>query len=95
MQGAEGARSWHRDWDAVPDPLGGEALPLVVEVYGWLSWASSGTTRGMGNPPFDAVLLRRDGGNREGPRGGCTTPEDHERVLRDVIWAGWPDRQPT
>ena len=28
-RGAEGARSCDRDWDAVPDPLGGEALPLV------------------------------------------------------------------
>ena len=41
-RGTEGAEPWDRDWDAVPDPLGGEALPLVVEVYGWLSWASSG-----------------------------------------------------
>ena len=33
-RGAEGARPWDRDWDAVLDPLGGEVLPLVVEVYG-------------------------------------------------------------
>ena len=69
-RGAEGVRPWDRDWDTVPDPLGGEALPLVVEVYGWLSWACSGTTRGMRNRPFDAVLLWRDGGNREVPPGG-------------------------
>ena len=50
--GAEGARPWDRDWDAVRYPLGSEALPLVLEVYGWLSWASSGTTRGMRNRPF-------------------------------------------
>ena len=62
-RGAEGARPWDRDRDTVPDPLGREALPLVVEVYGWLSWACSGTTRGMRNRLFDAVLLRRDGGN--------------------------------
>ena len=31
-RGAEGARPWDRDWDAVPDPLGGEFPPLVVEV---------------------------------------------------------------
>ena len=58
----------------------------MVEVYGWLSWACSGTTRGMRNRPFDAVLLRRDGGNREVPPGGWAAPEDHERVLWAVIW---------
>ena len=63
-RGAGGARPWDRDWDTVPDPLGDEALPLVVEVYEWLSWASSGTTRGMRNRPFDTVLLLRDGGTR-------------------------------
>ena len=56
-----------RDRDTVPDPLGGEALPLVVEVYRWLSWACLGTTRGMRNRPCDGLLLRRDGGNREVP----------------------------
>ena len=69
-RGAEEARDWGRDWDAIPDPLGGEALPLVVEVYVWLRLASSGTTRGMRNRPFDTVLLRRDGGNREVPTEG-------------------------
>ena len=69
-RGAEGARPWDRDWEAVPDPPGGKALPLVVEVYGWLSWACSGTSRGMRNRPFDAVLLWRDGGNPEVPPGG-------------------------
>ena len=72
-RGAEGARAWDRDWDAVPDPLGSEVLPLVVEVYGRLSWASSGTTRGMRNRPFGAVLLRRDRENREVPL-GCGQP---------------------
>ena len=67
----------------------------MVEVYGWWSWACSGTTRGMRNRPFDAVLLRRDRGNREVPPGGWTAPEDHERVLRAVIRAAWPDREPT
>ena len=89
MRGAGGARPWDRDWGTVPDPLGDEALPLVVEVYGWLGWASSGTTRGMRNRPFNAVLLRRDGGNREVPPGGWAAPEDHERVLRSVIRAAW------
>ena len=95
VRGAEGAWPWDSDWDTVPDSLGGEALPLVVEVYGWLSWACSGTTRGMRNRPFDAVLLRRDGGNREVPPGGWTAPEDHGMILRTVIRAAWPDRAPT
>ena len=95
-RGAEGARGDRaRDWDAIPDPLGGEALPLVMEVYGWLGWATSRTTRGLRNRPFDAVLLRRDGGNREVPPGGWVAREDHERVLRAMIRAGWPDREPT
>ena len=29
------------------------------------------------------------------PRGGWAAPEDHERVLRSVIRAAWPDREPT
>ena len=94
-RGAEGTWPWDRDWGTVSDPLGGEALPMVVEVYAWLSWGCSGTTRGMRNRPFDAVLLRRDGGNREVPPGGWTVPEDKERVLRAVIRASWPDRGPT
>ena len=94
-RGARGAGPWDRDWGTVPDPLGDEALPLVVEVYRWLSWACSGTTRGMRNRPFDAVLLRRDGVKREVPPGGWATLEDHERVLRSVIRAAWPDREPT
>ena len=94
-RGAGEARPWDWDWDAVPDPLGGQGLPLVVDVYGWLSWACSGTTRGMRNRPFDAVVLRRDGGNREVPPAELATREDHERVLRAVIRAGWPDRGPT
>ena len=66
----------------------------MVEVYGWLSWACSGTTGGIRNRPFDAVLLRRDVGNQEMPPGGGAAPEDHERVLWAVIRAGWPDREP-
>ena len=90
--GAEGARPWDRDWGTVPDPLGNEALPLVGEVYRWLCWANQGTTRRLRNRPFDAVLLRRDEGNREVPPGGWAAPEDHVRVLRSVIRAAWPDR---
>ena len=56
-----------------------------------LSWASSGTSSGMRNRPSDAVLLRRDGGNQEVPPGGWATQEDHERVLRAVLRAGWPN----
>ena len=94
-RGAEGARPWDRDWGTVPDPLAEEALPLVGEVYRWLCWANQGTTRGMRNRLFDAVLLRRDRGNREVPPGGWAAPEDHETVLRSVIRAAWPDREPT
>ena len=94
-RGAEGARPWDRDWDTFPDPLGGEALPLMVEVYGSLSWACSGTSRGMRNKPFHAVLLQRDAGNWEVPPGGWAASGDHKRVLRAVIRAGWPDREPT
>ena len=94
-RGAEGGRPWDRDWGAVPDPRGEETLPLVGEVYGWLCWANQGTSRRSRNRPFDAVLLRRDGGNREVPPGGWAAPEDHERVLRSVIRAAWPDREPT
>ena len=94
-QGAEESRPWNVDWGAVPDPLGGETLPLVGEVYGWLCWANQGTSRRSRNRPFDAVLLRRDGGHREAPPGGWAAPEDHERVLRSVIRAAWPDREPT
>ena len=61
------------------------------EVCGWLSWANQGTTRGLRNRPFDAVLLRRDRGNGEVPPGGWAAPEDHERVLGSVIRAAWPD----
>ena len=72
--GAEGARPWDRDLGTIPDPLGDEALPLVGEVYGWLSWANQGTTRGLRNQPFDPVLLRRDGGNLEVPPGRVGSP---------------------
>ena len=57
----------------------------------WDGWTEKGRT----HPPPDAVLLRRDGGNREAPPGGWAAPEDHERVLRSVIRAAWPDRDPT
>ena len=49
----------------------------------------------MRNRPFDAVLLQKDGGNRKVPPGGWAAPEDHERVLRAVIQAACPDREPT
>ena len=78
-------RNEGRDWIAIPDPLGGDALPLVMEVYEWLSWATSGTTGGMRNRPFQTVLLRRNGGTRELPPGGFPAPEDHKTVLRAVI----------
>ena len=95
VRGAEGARPSDRDWGTVPDPLGNEALPLFGEVYGWLCWANQGTTRGLRNRPFDAVLLRRDRGNQEVPPGGWAAPKDHERVLMSVMRAAWPEREPT
>ena len=88
---AEPRSDWVQDWDAVPVPLGGETPPLVLEVYGWLNWATSGYMR---KRPFDAVLLWRDGGNREVPPGGWVAREDHDRFLQAVIRAGWPDREP-
>ena len=94
LRPAEAGNDSVRDWRAISDHLGGEALPLEMEVYGWLSWATSGTTRGLRNRPFEAVLLRRDGGNREVPTGGGLAREEHGRVLRAVIRAGWPDRWP-
>ena len=67
---AEARNDWSRDWDAIPEPLGGKALPLVMEVHRWLNWATLGTTRGLKNRPFDAMLLRRDGGTGKYPQGG-------------------------
>ena len=32
-----GERAWERDWGAIPDPLGGEALLAVLEFLGWVS----------------------------------------------------------
>ena len=66
---------------ALGPELGGGALPLVVEVYGWVSLACSGTTRGMRNRVFDAVLLWTD---RRG----------HGGALWAVGRAVWPDREP-
>ena len=95
-RGAEGAwGNWAHNWDAVPDPLGREPPPLVMEVYGSLSWATSGTTRGLRNQLLDTVLLRRDGGNQEVPPRGWVAREFQERVLWAVNWARWPDREPT
>ena len=74
-----------RDSDAVFDPLGAETLPVVLEPYEWLSWATSGYKR---NRMSDAVLLRLDVGNREVPPGRWVAREDHKRVLRAVTWAG-------
>ena len=67
----------------------------MMEVYGWLNRATLGTTRGLRNRPFDAVVLRRDGGNPEVPPGGWVAREDYERVLRAVIRAGWTDQELT
>ena len=69
-----------QNWDAIPNPLGGKTLRVVLEVYGWLNWATLGYMR---NRPFRALLLQRDerygelpprglggpGGPRKGPPG--------------------------
>ena len=54
-----------------------------------------GDHQGDEEPSFDALLLRRDGGNRVVPSGGWADHEDHGRVLRSVILAAWPDGGPT
>ena len=54
-----------------------------------------GDHQGMRNRRSDVVLLRRDKGSREVPTGGWAAPEAHERILRTMIWAAWPDRAPT
>ena len=66
-----------------------------MEVYGWLGWASLGTTRGMRYRLFDALLLRRDKGNRKVLPGGWVAQEDNESALWAVIRAGWTNREPT
>ena len=87
-RGAEEARGdWGRDWQAIPEPLGGEALPLVMEVYGSLSWATSGTTRGLRNQPFDTVRPWRDGGDREVPPGAGWP--GGIRKGSSGPWSGW------
>ena len=54
---------WVRDWDAIPNPLGGETFPVVLKMLRWLNSATSGYLR---NRSFDDVFLRQDSGNREG-----------------------------
>ena len=87
---AEARNNWVRYWDAVPDPLGGECFPVVREVYGWLNWATSGYKR---NRSYDAVPLRRNGGNPEEPPVGWVARDNHQSILLALIWAGWPDRK--
>ena len=69
------------------------------EVYGWLSWANQGTTRGQRNRPFDAVLPRRKPGGTPGsvgsPRGPREGPQvsDPGSVARQVAnMAGLPGK---
>ena len=78
-------------WDAVPESLGGETLPLMLRVYGLLNWT---TSEYMRNRPFDAGLLQREGGSRKVLPGGWVAREDHERVLQAMMRARWPDREP-
>ena len=84
VPGAEGARPLGRDWVAVPDPLGGEALPLVVDVLrvaelGLLgdhqgdevpAPRSRAPPEGRGEPGGAPGGLGRPRGPRESPPGG-------------------------
>ena len=63
---------------------------MVLEVYGWLTSATSGYNR---NRTRDALLLRRHRGNREISPGEWVAGEDHERVLGAVIQAEQPDQE--
>ena len=63
----EARNEWVRD---PRPPLGGKALPLVLEVYGWLSWATSGTTRGLRNGPSMPCSSGGMGKTGKYPRGG-------------------------
>ena len=56
-----------RDWGAIADLKGGETLPAVPEVLGWLNWPASGHQRTLW---LGDVLLRRDEGHREVPAAG-------------------------
>ena len=40
------------------------------------------------------MLRWQDVGNQEVPPGWWLALEDHKRVLRAVIWAGWCQREP-
>ena len=62
---------WVRDWDAVPGPRGGESISVVLQVYGWLNWATSPYNR---NQTFHTVPLRRDRGRQKGAPGGWLGP---------------------
>ena len=82
-----------------PDPAGGcmrqvstirkqqwgEPLPVVLEVLGWLQWATSWN---KSNCTFDHVFLGRDGGNQDAPPGGWMAREDHGWTLHNIIHAG-------
>ena len=74
LRPAEAGNDWVLGWSAIPELLGGKALPMVLEVYAWRSWATSGTTRKLRNRPLDAVLLRKDGGKHEVPPGRVGGP---------------------
>ena len=89
---AEAGNDWVLRWSAIPDPLGGLALPLVMEVYGWLSCATSGTRRGLRNRQFDAMLLRRDRKKPKVPPRRWVAREDQGTVIRAMIRRDGPTR---
>ena len=83
--------AWMRDWDAIPNPLGIEALSVVLEVLGWLNWATLGFRR---NRWFNAVLLWRREENPYVPFGGRVALEDHKASSRPFFVRASPTKRP-
>ena len=93
---AEEARDWDRDWEAILDPLGGEAPPPGDGGVRMAERGLLGDHQGDEEPVFRCRAPPEGRGEQGGARRGVGGPERaHESVLRAVIWAGWPDRELT
>ena len=66
VRGAEGGRPWDRDWSAVPDPLGEEALPLCGGGVRVVVLAQPGDHQGVEE---QALRCRAPPERRRKPRG--------------------------